>query len=304
MSMKITTSGESFGKMQNVMFPGSGLFFVCLLVVVLIVMVQSSAVAQTGGDIGSIKGIVLKDGTVVRGQVLQMSTEKVIVRTPDGNISIHKFDDVETFIKDESQFGRSEKVYSSYSQYQRTDYKRQYFVFKAGVYSPQSDDLEEFDEGFNGEVAFGYYFNRNLAVELGVGYFYTEASESGYVDFFGIRSASVEADIDVVPLTAALKIIAPLGQVELYALGGVGMYFASGELKVSIAGIGSDTAEDDDVSFGGFLGAGVNFNITNQVFLGIESKYHWVEANWEYEGIEVDAELDGWTITGNLGIRF
>jgi outer membrane protein W len=179
-----------------------------------------------------------------------------------------------------------------------------YFVVKAGMYSPQSDDLEEFDEGFNGEIAWGHYFNQNLAVELGLGYFHTESSESGYVYYYGTRYASATADIDVMPLTVALKAIAPIGQAELYALGGIGMYFASGEIDGTIAGVGSASASDDDVAFGGFLGAGVNFNLTNQVFIGVEGKYHWVEANWEYEGLEVDAELDGWTFTGNLGFRF
>jgi opacity protein-like surface antigen len=172
-----------------------------------------------------------------------------------------------------------------------------YFTVKAGIYSPESDDLEGFDEGFNGEIAFGHYLNRNLALELGLGYFETEWSgEYCYNGYCGREKDS----IDVVPLTVALKAIYPVGQLELYGLGGIGIYFSSGEAEGYVPDVGYVSLDDDDVSLGGFLGAGLNFNITNEVFFGVEGKYHWVEA--EFEGIDV--ELDGWTFTGNLGFRF
>ena len=44
-----------------------------------------------------------------------------------------------------------------------------YFVFKGGIYSPQTNDLDGFDTGFNGELAIGHYFDKNWAVELGAG---------------------------------------------------------------------------------------------------------------------------------------
>ncbi|HRR42672.1 MAG TPA: hypothetical protein P5244_15680, partial [Syntrophales bacterium] len=60
----------------------------------------------------------------------------------------------------------------------------------------------------------------------------------------------------------------------------------------------------DDVAFGGFLGVGGNFNITNQFFIGVEAKYLWAQASWELDGDKEDVDLDGWTFTGNLGFRF
>ena len=48
-----------------------------------------------------------------------------------------------------------------------------YVAGKMGVYSPQSNDLEGFDNGFNGEIAIGHYFSRNFAGEFGIGYFNT-----------------------------------------------------------------------------------------------------------------------------------
>jgi hypothetical protein len=45
-----------------------------------------------------------------------------------------------------------------------------YVTLKAGIYSPQSNELDGFDEGFNGEIAFGHYFHRNVAIEIDIGY--------------------------------------------------------------------------------------------------------------------------------------
>lgn len=176
-----------------------------------------------------------------------------------------------------------------------------YFVVKAGMYSPQSGDLDEFDKGFNGEIAYGRYFNKNIAAEIGLGYFHTDASESGTE--YGLHF-DTEADVDVIPLTVALKAIAPIGRAELYALGGLGIYFTKGEIKENMSGAEPYSVDDTDAAFGGFLGAGLSFNITDQVFIGVEGKYHFVEADWEFEGESVTNKLDGWTVTGNLGFRF
>ena len=42
-----------------------------------------------------------------------------------------------------------------------------YVVGKLGVYIPTSNDLSGYDTGFNGEFAFGHYFNPYLALEIG-----------------------------------------------------------------------------------------------------------------------------------------
>jgi opacity protein-like surface antigen len=176
-----------------------------------------------------------------------------------------------------------------------------YIAVKAGVYSPQSDDLDEFGEGLNLEASYGYYFNQYLAIDLGVGYFKVDKSESYYADG---RQVQKDTDIEVNTFTVAINAIAPIDPFELYALGGAGIYYAYGERKIDTYGVGADSADDTDIVFGGFLGAGLNFNISHRVFLGVEGKYQWVAADWEFEGDYVSADLDGWRITGNLGFRF
>lgn len=59
--------------------------------------------------------------------------------------------------------------------------KSNYVALKGGIYSPTSNNLKAFGTGFNGEIVFGHYFNRNFATELGVGYFQSSNSASGAV---------------------------------------------------------------------------------------------------------------------------
>ncbi len=53
-----------------------------------------------------------------------------------------------------------------------------YITVKPGIYFPRSSDLDSSDAGFNGEIAFGYRFNPNIAAEFGIGYLNTESSLS------------------------------------------------------------------------------------------------------------------------------
>ncbi len=181
-----------------------------------------------------------------------------------------------------------------------------YVTFKGGIYSPESDDLEDFDTGFNVEIALGHYFHRNFALELGVGYFETEASFSGFDPILGVWSEKDE--ITAIPLTLTAKGVYPTQYVDLFGGVGIGLYFVHGEADLSSSAFGSLSFDDDDTVFGFHLGAGANFNITENIFFGIEGKYLWAEAEFEesFLGVpfELDADLEGFTVTGNIGFRF
>jgi opacity protein-like surface antigen len=270
-------------------------FPILILVILFIITTASFAFSQTS-QYQSIKGVKFKDGTIIRGQVIQMSTDTVTIKTPDGNTFVRKFDEVDVLIKDDSDtiqpesFGRTTETIKS-----------DYFVLKAGMYSPKSGDLEGFDAGFNGEIAFGHYFNHNFAAEVGVGYFNTGASASASIS--GIASVSADININVVPVVLTLKAIYPIQNMEMYALGGAGVYIARGDASVNysvtpntLSASGSNTS----TTLGWHLGAGANFNISREIFLGIEGKYVWVKADWS----GLDPHLDGFIFTGNFGIRF
>ena len=184
-----------------------------------------------------------------------------------------------------------------------------YITFKPGIYSPQSSDLD--DTGFNGEIAFGYQFNRYIAAEFGIGYFYTEAEKKVVGPTYVDRE---NFDIDVYPVTLTLKAILPYKKWELFGLAGGGLYVVSGPYDYDYDDDDDfyDYDADDydtDAVLGGYLGGGLHYNITPRIFLGVEGKYLWTDRaklkDYVY-GIPLEAKfkLDGFIATAVFGIRF
>jgi len=176
-----------------------------------------------------------------------------------------------------------------------------YLVLKGGIYSPQNDKLDKFDTGFNGELAFGHYFNRNLAVEIASGFFETRATKNASA---GISSAQATLDINVVPLTVALKGAIPMDNFELSGLGGGGAYFLWTDSKVSTDSRSSSSSDKYNQTLGGgFLGIGASVKVSPTVFLGLEGKYLWTSA-LTVNNIDTNINLNGFIATFNLGFLF
>jgi len=176
-----------------------------------------------------------------------------------------------------------------------------YLVLKGGIYSPQNDKLDKFDTGFNGELAFGHYFNRNLAGEIASGFFGTRATRNASSE---ISSAQATLDINVVPLTVALKGIIPLDIWELYGIGGGGAYFLWTDSKVSTDSRSSSSSDKYNQTLGGgFLGVGASVKVSPTVFLGLEGKYLWTSA-LTVNNIDTNTNLNGFIATFNLGFLF
>jgi opacity protein-like surface antigen len=181
-----------------------------------------------------------------------------------------------------------------------------YLSIKAGIYSPTGDlDDEGFDDGFNGEITYGHYFNSNFALEGAIGYFASDASLTE-PDPFG----PIEIDIDIwsVPITLTAKGIYPINRFELYGGAGLGLYLWKADVDASQAGL-SDSDSDGGVEFGFHLLAGVNYNISDTLFLGVEGKYILTgEAEPEFdiggETIKEESDLNGYMLTAVVGFRF
>jgi opacity protein-like surface antigen len=172
-----------------------------------------------------------------------------------------------------------------------------YFVGKLGSYSPESDDLNGYDTGITAEIGWGHYFSPFMALEFGVGYFQTE----GNVIVIDSGSYYGNEEIEVTPLTMSLKLIQPLdGWMEIYGIGGIGVYLVNDSIDAFSPALGSIHISDDTAAFGAHLGAGIQFNISSNVFVGGEFKYVWTTADLYGE----DVSLDGFRVTGNLGFRF
>lgn len=182
-----------------------------------------------------------------------------------------------------------------------------YFALKAGIISPKSNDIGDFDTGFNGELSFGHFFRRNFALELGVGYFQRQASDTRFDPIRGYLKG--DTTIRTVPLTLTAKGIYPTEHIDLFAAAGIGLYSAFAESDLSIGPL-IFSSDDDFIYFGFQLGLGANYNITENVFFGIEGKYLWAGAKYEADlfifGIpmQLEADLGGYTVTANIGLRF
>ena len=176
-----------------------------------------------------------------------------------------------------------------------------YIAIKPGVYSPQSSDLPGFDTGFNGEFSFGFRFHPNFAAEFGIGYFNTEGEKTvAGATYVGRKNF----DLDVWSLTFTLKGILPYKKWEFFGLAGGGIY------SVSKPYYQEDYHHHDyyydydyDSILGGFLGAGIHYNIAPKIFLGVEGKYLWTEQA-KFGDLEEKFKMDGIIATAVIGFRF
>ena len=183
--------------------------------------------------------------------------------------------------------------------------KKGYVVFKGGIFYPQGD-LKDLNIGFNGEVALGYKFHPNAAVEFSGGYL--QAQETFRATFAGVP-VSQKMEVYAIPVTVAIKgIIKPDKNVDLYGMLGVGAYFVNGKDTISALGL-STSISDTSTVFGGFLGAGVSYDVNDTVFIGLEGKYHYtsdVTLRDTVLGVTFSDKfrVQGFVATALLGFRF
>jgi outer membrane protein W len=171
--------------------------------------------------------------------------------------------------------------------------KNSYAVLKMGSFIPDSGDLDQLNakNGFTGQIGFGYYLYPNFALEAAVGYSEFRADT---------QIANTDRKFKVYPLEVAGKLGIPIGFVEPYFELGLGAYYVK-----STAG----NLEETSMRPGAFVGGGINFHLSKSVFLGAEARYSVLSASapvaTPYSGSSnVDVNLYGVIVTGNLGFRF
>lgn len=173
-----------------------------------------------------------------------------------------------------------------------------YVALKAGVYSPSTSyDLDTFNggnrarldskTGFAGEIAVGHYLLPMLAIEFGAGYFESKGSPAAPLG---------ETKLKVVPLIATGKVLLPIGPFEPYGLFGIGAYIT--DLDVNST---TDTYRGStEITYGLHAGAGLNINVQENMFVGLEGKYLWAEPSFGGQHIA----LDGFVTTAVIGFRY
>jgi opacity protein-like surface antigen len=170
-----------------------------------------------------------------------------------------------------------------------------YSVIKGGYYYPTEPiSIDEFGDidfdretGFNGEIAFGHHYGPVFGTEFGIGYFETRR-------FPGIGPGRTR--VESLPLLLSAKLFVPLGPIEPYGEIGIGAYFS----KLEVEGEAGGSRAFREVDWGPHAGLGLNLNVTDTFYLGLEGRYRWVKP--EYDGLT--ARLDGYTATLNVGFRY
>ena len=184
--------------------------------------------------------------------------------------------------------------------------KRNAVVVKGGLYGP-TGDLDDFDTGLYTDVMYNRYITRNLALEGGIGFYYTEASFSGVLPVVG--SYTEKDKISVIPIKANIKGVLPLDRAELYAGVGVGLYLAGVQAEVTSTGLGSFSWTSSAAVIGAQCKAGGIYNLNESFFVGIEGEY-MVTDKAKFSGdlfgrsFTLESNLDGYTISGVFGYRF
>jgi opacity protein-like surface antigen len=164
-----------------------------------------------------------------------------------------------------------------------------YLQLRLGIHVPQASDLDGFNNGVALEAAFGYRWHPNFAAELGIGYFKTSS------DTVQTTSGAVDASISSIPVTASLVLIAPLGNVELKGLVGVGLHATTFDARV-----GGLSGSDSNTAFGFHIGGGASVALTPQVSLGADLRYYIVKPSFA----GVDINIDGLQVAADLAWRF
>ena len=182
-----------------------------------------------------------------------------------------------------------------------------YFIFKGGAFWPQGD-LKPLGTGFNGEFAYGLRLFKYAALEFGSGYLTLGKTLRQSDPEFG--TFTNKETVYAIPLTIALKPIIPISkEFEVYGLIGAGGYYINDSHTFTVPGEGTFKYTGHSVTYGGFAGAGVNYNFTRNWFIGLEGKY-LSTARPKYttnvfgERLVYNFRTEGWIGTFNIGYRF
>jgi opacity protein-like surface antigen len=176
-----------------------------------------------------------------------------------------------------------------------------YVQVRAGMYLPQSDDLDSLavNNGFGLDAIFGRRFSPNLAGELGLGWYKAGGDE---MDLFG---TTMENDLTLMPITASARLIAPLGEFEPYALVGVGLYRATLGSTINDPEFGSFSGDETATGFGLHFGAGAAFQVNQSTSLGFELRYATAEPEFDDgDGGEFGVDVSGILVNAALAFRF
>jgi hypothetical protein len=150
------------------------------------------------------------------------------------------------------------------------------FTLKGGYYGSDEDGL---DDGYIFNVSWMQFLSKILALELEVGYFDVDGSDSG-----------VDIDVWSLPIMLNGRLNVPIWVLDIYGGLGVGGFYYDAEAS------GGLSAEDDGFLFGGDAFVGATINVADAIAVGLEAKYYVSE-----DADDVDSSLDAFALMLTVG---
>ena len=189
-----------------------------------------------------------------------------------------------------------------------TGYFRNYGQVRLGL-NEFKGDFEDagYDTGGNLSVAYGRYLNRYLVLEAALDFFGTEHDIHGSTPTAG--SYKREDTIGVMAFLATVKGEWPAGPLTIFGGGGAGLYLLALDSEITTANIGDFDEDESDSVFGLHIVTGVNYDITNRFFAGVQGLYRWtddidIRKSVGTVPVRVEGNLNGYTVTLTGGFRF
>jgi hypothetical protein len=161
-----------------------------------------------------------------------------------------------------------------------------YLDLQLGGFVPGASAIDDLDASVALSGTFGALFNRYVGVEGTVGYYRAARTFAATATAPG-RNESLE----VVPVLASLRLVAPLKAVELSVRAGGGIHFAALDESGGI--------HDRSATFGFHVGGSLGFHLSPTIVAGVDVLRTFVSANFS----GVATRIDGLLVTAMLGYR-
>jgi hypothetical protein len=172
-----------------------------------------------------------------------------------------------------------------------------------------TDDLEEadFDAGISGSLSYGRHLLKYLVIEGSIGGFTTSEEFEGRTFLAGDYTRTDSLLVNTVRLTVKGEL--PLGRVRLFAGGGVGGYFLTLTSEMETDNLDDFESTQTDTVFGVHGVTGCYFDITRQVFIGVEGMYYLtddidIDERAATVPVGYQGNLDGFTVAITGGFKF
>ena len=283
--------------------------FSLVLISAFVVLFDQPAFSQTR-DFQSITAVEFKDGTTIRGKIIEMNADIIRIQKLDGNVETRKFNDAARFIK---EGGSPQEVTQQQMPQQYYSKTGGYLGLFGGYVIPSETDFEiqgiSFDVDLNDTWLLGAKFGfipqtaKFIALEIEYNHIFQHDIDKQTLISGGGSSLEISGDASANNLLFNLIFRYPEGQFHPYAGGGVGWcWFDVSRQFTGRSGNSTFTSNlnESGDAFAWQLIAGVNIDITPMWSLDLGYKYF----NTEPDIAGSDVKYSSHIFTAGFSVHF